>query len=442
MGQLDIATVVNTLPKIIEGGVNELVYQCLFLKRIKAAEKKNNINPGGRFTPYTINENNYGFAVAEGGPILKGGKPQYTMTQAGLRQHWSSMAWTGQLERIADQYLTKFMRDRKFGNIDLTGLSDAALRQLAKNTAVKDLVYSTFYTYAFREDYFAAQGNESSAIGTVTAVAGQTVTFDPGSTSIGNRMFDLGMEVEFRAPDGTLRSGSHAYYTVDQNVVKDKNGQVHFSQAPADVLANDTAHLRNGYAALPTGVPFYIDDGGDFKGVPRSTKPEIFESVMIRHQGSPTIAPIYIREQLSLMQSKAGYNMPLEFEFWMCKTQQFNWETFVYNALIRQVGAGEVDKADFSVGEVEWKGKRFNIAPSIPPDSLYILNMLSWADTEQTKLQPYRFNSGDLAVNVIDADGNYLDERMSAIFSEHNWDCNDPRSNSIQSGFAYDVEQI
>lgn len=442
MGQLDIATITSTLPKIIEDGKKELVFQCIFLKRIGAAKKKNNINPAGRFQSFLVRENNTGFAVAEGGPILKGGKLGYATTEAGLRQHWSSMGWTGQLERIANQYLTKFVAERVYEGASLAGLTDAALRQLAKNAAVKDLVYSTFYTYAWRENYFALQGDETSAIGTVTGVSGSTISFDPATTSIGNRMFDIGLEVEFRDSGGVLRDGAADYFTVDQNVVKDSDGNVHFSVAPSDVVAGDTAHLRNGYGALPTGVPFFIDDEGDYKGLARSTKPEIFESVMIHHSGSPSIAPIHLREQESLMESKAGYNQPLQIEYWMNKTQLFNWETFVYNALIRQVGAGEVQNADMAVGDTAWRGKKMNIDSHVPPDAVDALNMMSWSDTVQTELQPYKFNDGQLVVNVLDTDANYTDARMSTIFSEHNWDCDDPRSNSIQDGFSYAQEHI
>lgn len=442
MGQLDIATIVGTMPKIIEEGMNELVYQCLFLKEIKAAQKKNNINPGGRFTPYKINENNSGFAVASGGPILKGSKPSYTMVEAGLRQHWSSMSWNADLERVKDRYLTQFRQNPKYGDADLSGLSAKGLAQFAMNVAVKDLIYSTFLTYAWRENYFALQGGETSAIGTVTDIAGATVTFDPATTSIGNRMFDLGLEVEFRAANGDLRDADADYFTVSANVVKDAAGEVTFSVAPSDVIAGDTAHLRNGYGALPTGVPFFVDDQGDYKGTPRTTKPELFESVMIHHNGNVNIAPIYIREQLSKMESKAGYGVAMDLVLWMSKTQRFNWETLVYNTLLRHVGAGQVQKADLAVNEVEWGGRKFNIDSHMPPGAVYVLNMLSWAETVQTALQAYKFNSGDLVVNIIDADGNLLDARMSTIFSEHNWDCDMPKVNSIQDGFAYDVEQI
>lgn len=444
MGQLDIATIVGTMPKIIEDGMNELVYQCIFYKRMRRAKSKNNINPGGLFTPYKINENNSGFAVASGGPILKGSKPSYTMVQAGIRQHWSSMAWNGDLERIRDRYLTQFRSSRKYGDFDLANLSDKALVQFAMNVAVKDLIYSTFYTYAWRENYFALQGDETSAIGTVTGRSGATVTFDPATTSIGNRMFDLGLEVEFRAPNGDLRDAAADYFTVDQNVVKDSAGDVHFSATPSDVVAGDTAHLRNGFGALPTGVPFFVDDEGDYKGTARSTKPELFESVMIHHGGNVNIAPIYVREQLSKMESfnKAGYNATIDVEFWMNKALKFAWETHCYNTILRQVGAGAVQTADLSIEEFEWGGRKFNIDPHMPPSALYALCMASFDQINQTELQTYKFNSGDLVVNVLDSDGNYLDAKMSTIFREGNWDCDMPRANSIQDGFAFDVEQI
>lgn len=439
MGQLDVATITGLLPKLIEEGGIRPIAQSRFLQEINKARETNKMNPTGLNTTFAVSENYGGFAVAEGGPILAGNAPKYTLAKASLRQLWKSMNWTGSLERIRDEFINVVKQDYAGQN-----LSQGQLLQKAMNRAVKDQVFSTFKEYGRLENFFALQGGDNSAIGIVTAVnvGGNTATFDGQTTSMGNRIFNLGMQIEFRDPAGVLRNATATYFTVDQVVTHDVTGLVHFDDMGADVVAGDTAHLRNSYAALPTGVPEYVDDAGVYKSVTRSDYPDIFESVMIRHVNSPTIAPIHVREQLSFMQSKIGYGVPQKLMLWMCKTQKFNWESFIYDNLLRQVGADKVRLADFAVQEFEWDGYALNIDVDVPPDSLDVLNMLSWRKIVQTALQAYRYNSGDTVVNVINADGQWLDAKQSTIFSEYNWDCGDPRTNSVQSGFAFNYRHI
>lgn len=440
MGQLDTATITGILPKLIESSSKvRPVADSRFLREINKARETSMINPGGLFQTYAVSENYGGFAVPEGGAIRAGSKPAYTMAQAQIRQLWKSMNWTGSLERIRDKYLTQLMVDPKYA-----ALPKGELMQKAMNRAVADQVISTFKEYARMENFFALQGGDNSAIGVVTAVdtGANTVTFDGLTTAMGNRFFNLGMEIEFRSNAGAIRNATATYFTVDAVVTHNSTGTVHFDDVGADIIPGDTAHLVNGYAALPTGVPNYVDDAGDFKGVTRSDYPEIFESIMIRNIGAPTISPLAVREQLSFIQGKVGYETALKLMLWMNKAQKFNWESYVYEHLIRQVGADRVRLADYAVSEFEWDGHELNIDVDVPPDSLYVLNMLTWRKITQTALQAYIYHTNQLLVNTIDSSGNYLDAKQATIFSEYNWDMDDCRTNSIQSGFAFNYNHI
>lgn len=440
MGQVDTATITGILPKLIEDGSRiRPVADSRFLREINKAKQTNMINPGGLYTPYAVSENYGGFAVPEGGPIRAGSKPAYTMAQAQIRQLWKSMNWTGALERIRDQYLTKLQQDPKYA-----GLTRADLMQKAMNRAVADQMFSTFKEYARMENFFALQGGDNSAVGVVTAINHGTkvITCDGLTTAMGNRFMNLGMEVEFRDNAGVLRDATDDYYTIDQVVTHNSTGNFHVSVDPTDVAAGDTVHLVNGYAALPTGVPNYVDDAGEFKGITRSDYPEIFESVMIRHNNAPSIAPIHVREQLSFVQGKVGYERVVNFMLWMNKAQKFNWETFVYDNLIRQVGADRVRLADYAVAEFEWDGHPLNIDVDVPPDSLYVLNMLTWRKITQTALQAYVYHTNQILVNPPNAAGQYLDAKQATIFSEYNWDTDDVQSQSIQSGFGFNYNHI
>lgn len=442
MAENTISVINDILPKLIEDGQNLVVAQSRFLQRINKVRQTNRINPTGLYKPFTIDENNTGYAVAEGGPILGGGHPDYVMSNVGLRQHWATMEWTGQLERIKNEFLTQLKRDARYEQY-----SDKQLISIARNFAIRDQVHSTLKMYARRENYFALQGTENSAIGVVTSIADiatNDLYFDWNTTSIGNRVFGKGQQVEFRDAGGVLRDGELArgYGIVDAFVLKNSTGKVEFDDIDQNIIVGDTAHLRNSFELMPQGVLSYVGDSGDFRGIARSTNPDIFSSVILDPGGSPAFTPSIIRELLSKMQSKMGYDIPMELEFWMNKTQLFNFETYVYSTLVRQVDAKEVKNADLSVDEVSWQGRMFNIDVDVPPDSLFALNMLSWQHIVQTPMQPYPFDAGTYVKSLYNSDGQVLDARMSVIFGEHNWVLDDPRSNGIASGMAFNPDLI
>lgn len=432
------------LPKLIDEGRNLNVAQSRFFQEMEKVKKINRVNPTGLFTPYTVSENNSAFAVAEGGPILSGSSPDYAMGVAQLRQHWSSMTWTGSLERIQNEYLTMLRRDPQY-----EGQPEAKLMRAAGNLAVKDLVWSSLKTYARRENWFALQGGDKSAIGVVTAIAGApTIEFSWDSTNQGNRLFDKDQQIQFFSPGGVQRvtglatTGSSVFSTVasavDKTAASGATGPVVFDDSPDNIAIGDTAVFRNSYGLMPTGFIHYVDDTGSFKGIARSTNPAIFSSVITRLTGSPSISPSHIREQMSQMESKMGYGVPFSMQIWLNKTQYFNWETQVYNSPFqRHIGPGKVDKVDLSVGELYWDGHKFMTDPDVPPGHVDFINMMTWRKITQTPLQPYQFDSGSYVVNPINSYGERLDQRQSSLFSEYNWDCMDPRSNGRIEGLGF-----
>lgn len=451
MGTFSTTTINATLPKLIDEGRNLQVAQSRFFQEMNKVKEINKINPGGVYTPYTVSENSTAFAVAEGGPILSGSAPEYAMGVATLRQHWASMVWTGALERISNQYLTQFRSDPNYEGRSLASLTPTQLTKFANNLAVKALVVSSLKMYARRENFFALQGTDKSAIGIVTSIADlgdDTLQFSWDTTNQGNRLFAKDQQIQFFSPGGVQRVaglaavGSSKYntvLTVDKTPASGDEGPVVFAEAPPnDVEVGDTAVFRNSYGLMPQGFIHYVDDAGTFKGITRADNPEIFSSVITRLTGSPSISPSPIREQLSQMESKIGYGVAYSMQIWMNKTQYFNWETQVYGSpFVRQIGAGKVDKVDLSVGELYWDGHKFMTDPDVPPAHVYFVNFLTWRKITQTPLQPYQFDSGSYVVNPINSFGERSDQRQSTIFSEYNWDCEDPRSNGRIEGAAF-----
>jgi hypothetical protein len=442
-------TINGILPKLIEKGVNLGVAQSRFFREIDKVKKVNKINPGGLYTPYQTAENNTAFAVAEGGPILAGSAPEYAMGVTQLRQHWSSIAWTGALERIKNEFLTDIQQDSRYA-----GASLATLRAKAGNLAVGAAIYSALKMYARRENFFALQGTDKSAIGVVTALPGANVVrFSWSTTNQGNRLFDVGQQIQFFSPGGVQRTaglatiGSSLYSTVtvvDKTAASAATGPVTFDDAPdvgagaTELQVGDTAVFRNSYGLMPQGFLHYVDDTGTFKGITRSTNPAIFNSVITRLSGSPTITPAHIREQLSQMESKLGYDVPNEVQIWWSKTQEFNWEAQIYTTpFVRNLDGGKAGRVDLAPGESVWNGRKFMKDADVPPGHVNFINMMTWRKVTQTPLQAYEFDGGSYVVNPINSYGERLDQRQSTIFSEYNWDCVDPRANGRIEGAAF-----
>jgi hypothetical protein len=117
--------------------------------------------------------------------------------------------------------------------------------------------------------------------------------------------------------------------------------------------------------------------------------------------------------------------------------QKYNFETFIYNSLVRQVGADKVRVADFAIQEFEWDGHPLNTDIDVPPDSVDLLDMLSWDKVVQTKMRPLVYNTSDIIVNVPNANGGWDDSKQTTILEESNWRCNNPINNSIASGYGF-----
>src|ERR1051325_1651514 len=283
---LQISTINATLPKLIDEGRNLQVAQSRFYQEMNKVKEMNKINPGGVYTPYTVAENSTAFAVAEGGPILSGAQPEYAMGVATLRQHWASRVWPGAVGPIANQFLTQFRSDPNYEGRSLASLSPTQLNKFANNLAVKALVISTLKMYARRENFFAVQGNDQSATGIVTSIAGigaEPIQFSWDTTNQGNRLFAKNQQIQFFDPGGVQRVGGLAtvgsskynvVLSVDKTPASGDEGPVVFAEAPpTDVDVGDTAVFRNSYGLMPQGFIHYIDDTGTFKGITRSDNP-------------------------------------------------------------------------------------------------------------------------------------------------------------------------
>lgn len=467
MADANISQMSALMPKMVGAAVRTKKFQSRFLNEIEdAAKKVQYMGLHGNNTSYVTQENETLFSVAEGGQILNGAPVEYAQTTMDIRKMWKSASFTGDVERQLDANIVKIEREKPGlrGNFD-------ELNRMAHNRLVQDLVFSTLRLYAHHENYFALQGTDKSTIGVVTSVisGGQDAEagFSWSSTAQGNRIFAKNQRIQFYNGSGTTQrtgglvaSEGKFFSTVDQKVNKQASvnavaGRVHFDQLPSDLAIGDTAHFVNSYGALPQGFTHYIDDQGSFKGQVRADNPEQFSSVVTRLTGSPDLTPMLLEEQRSFLEGKAGYGMPMVGKIVLNKAQKFNYYMQSYDAgntfqTLRYVDAtkngGRIEKYDPSINSSD-EALKFGdwevlSDEHMPPSEVFFVNFASWRKYVRTPVKPYSFDSGSYFINPIDQYGLRLDARMFTIFSEYNWDCVDPTSNSRITGLAFNSAHV
>lgn len=465
MADLDLAKVNSLFPKILEKTVRNQKFQSRYLKEINAAvEKLSYNNPLGANTPYVTNENATIFGVAEGGQILNGAPVEYTQGTIDIRKMWKSGGFTGDVERQLDAKTAEISAQKP----ELRGNFEE-LNRMAHNRLVRDLIFSTLSLYAHHENYFALQGTDLSTVGVVTAIPGTlgagNVGFSWASTSQGNRLFEKNQRIQFynsgtQRTTGLAADAGSYFSTVDTKPdhrasTNATNGTVHFDQLPSTLAVGDTAHFQNSYGMLPQGFTHYVDDTGSFKGITRSTDYERFASVVDRRTGSPNLTPLILHENESYIEGKVGYGVPVVMKIAMNKAQRFNFTSQLYNTqagfeytrfVDAQKNGGRVDRYDPSVNTSEEALKFGNMEmifdEHVPPGEVFFINFASWRKYVRTEVKPYAFDSGSYIINPIDQYGVRLDKRMFTIFSEYNWDCMNPITNSRITGLAFNAAHV
>ena len=223
-----------------------------------------------------------------------------------------------------------------------------------------------------------------------------------------------------------------------------------------DLAIGDTAHFRNAYGALPQGFVTYIDDAGSFKGITRSTDYARFASVMDRRSGSPTLTPLILGENESFLEGKVGYGEPVVVKILMNKAQRFSYMQNLYNSggasqiftrfIDSQKNGGRVENYNPAVptkdSALMFGDKEIMTDEHVPPGEVFFVNFASWRKYVRTEVKPYAFDSGSYLINPIDQYGLRLDSRQYTIFSEYNWDCLNPITNSRITGLGFSASHV
>jgi hypothetical protein len=169
----------------------------------------------------------------------------------------------------------------------------------------------------------------------------------------------------------------------------------------------------------------------------------------------PTITPLILTENESFLEGKVGYGVPVVIKIAMNKTQRFNYIAQLYNTVAgfqhtrfidTQKNGGRVDSYNPSVNTddsaLKFGDKEIITDEHVPPADVFFINFASWRKIVRTEVRPYAFDSGSYIINPIDQYGQRLDQRMFTIYSEYNWDCVNPITNSRITGLAFNPAHV
>jgi hypothetical protein len=456
--------------KILEALRVHNVLEAKFERRMREVQTSNNWNPSGIISPYTSLMDWSHFAVGEQGVIQGGASNEYQNLKQTMRSIWKTVPITGELERIASQ---QFVGIQQQSGQD----TDAGYMQgLAKNRAIEIILRQASMVYSRLKNYYAVQGGDKSPIGVVTGVpSATTVEFDWTLTDQGNRLFEKNMKIQFYDTSAAVlrrldshyaapRSESEQYSVVANKVDRRStvnlanNGLVTFDVCPSTALAaGDTAHVIQGYGAMPQGFLHWVGDSGNLLGetgnVARSANPEVFISTIQNNSPATANTPALMLAMESYLRGRVSESEPLNLEIWMNKAQLYNYAKFALNSSTGGGAAYNVQRfgdymnpSKIDVG-VPMKGNSFNNIPiehdaDVPPSKNLWIDWLGWMVDVQTPDTIYEYHTNQQFYQSHNSYGEPIDQKQVTLFSQYNYRCVNFKTQGYQDDLAFDAAHI
>jgi hypothetical protein len=445
------------------------VLECKFERRMREVHTALNWNPRGILSPYETESDYNHFAVGEAGVIQSGGTAEYQILKQTMRALWKSVNITGELQRLrSEQFIG--VKEEYGQEID-----DTMAMGLAANRAIETILKRASQIYKRLKNFYAINGVDSSAIGTVTGVpAGTTVPF-AWTTDHGNRMLYKGMKLQFYDTSATTLRRLHAHYAAARNeteaysqvsatvdhrysVNAANNGAVTFDVLPSTALAaGDTVHALQGYGALPQGFFHWVGDTGNLNGatgsIARSVCPEVFCSVIQDNSASTANTPALMLAMESMFRGKISENEPIAMEIWMNKAQVYRYQLFGMNSSVAGGAAFNVSRfgdwmppTQMDVG-IPHKGLSFNNIRieedrDVPPSKIMWIDWLAWQIDQQTPDTIYEYHQNQQMFQGHSQYGEPVDAKQITMFSQYNYRCTKFKTNGYQEDLAYDGAQV
>jgi len=460
------------LPKMVEILEDLRVHQvleCKFERRMREVQTSLNWNPRGILSPYETESDYNHFAVSEAGVIQSGGTSEYQILKQTMRSLWKSVNITGELARLKSEQFVGIKEE--YGQ----EIDDTMAMGLASHRAIETILKRSSQIYKRLKNFYAINGVDSSPIGSVTgAPAGNVVPF-AWTGDVGNRMLFKGMKIQFYdisattlrknsgdygAPRSETQQYSQVSATVDHrySINAANNGAVTFDVLPTVALAaGDTAHILQGYGAMPQGFFYWVSDTGNLNGsagnIARSVCPEVFCSVVQDNSANTANTPALMLAMESMFRGKMSENEPIAMEIWMNKAQVYKYQLFGMNSSVAGGAAFNVSRfgdwtapTAMDVG-IPHKGLSFNNIRieedrDVPPSKNIWIDWLGWQIDQQTPDTIYEYHQNQQMFQAHSAYGEPIDAKQITMFSQYNYRCTKFKTQGFQDDLAFDGNQI
>ena len=319
--------------------------------------EKERTNELGRRIPIRVTPNaSYG-SITEGGQLPLPGTPEIVQ----LRIFYLNQFMTGEINRsVLDQQsesdLIKFMR-----------------------TPMED----DFKTFKHIQNLWM-HGTGSGSLGVASAVttgAGGTVTFggDYGAENI-----IKGSRLVFYSSAGVAHNQSGAVAV--STVTAIAGDVVTFDTVPTDAAPTDTAHYFGSFGLAPHGIPFHVSEASsaDYLGVNTGTYSGIKATTISGGATGGTGGTALTPGTMDLLEAKrrrrSGANVSRRGRTYISHTtQEFNYRQLGYTSnfgIQRIIGANQ--KFDLSVGEASHNGQKWVIDNQAPKSVIWDLYLPDW----------------------------------------------------------------
>lgn len=382
----------------------------LFMKGEK--EKTNEL---GRRVPIRVTPNaSYG-SITEGGQLPLAGTPELVQ----LRIYYLNQFMMGEINRaVLDQNsstdLINFMR---------TPMEDDQ---------------KTFRH--IQNLWMHGTGNGSLGVaGTVVTGASGTVTFtgDYGAENI-----IKGSRLVFYSSAGVAHNQSGAV-TVS-TVTAIAGDVVTFDTVPTDVVATDTAHYYGSYGLAPHGIAYHVSEtSSTYLGVNTATYPGIKSTIVDAGASGGVGGTALTPGMLDLMEAKrrrrSGANASRKGRTYISHTtQEFNYRQLGYTTTygVQRIIGMNAQKFDLAIGQASHNGANWVLDNQAPKSIIWDLHLPDWA-IEYVKLPQFYDDGNGNKMWLKSGSGAPYDALQYAIFARYDLLCKNRANQSALINLPY-----
>lgn len=377
--------------------------------------EKERTNELGRRIPIRVTPNaSYG-SITEGGQLPLAGTPELVQ----LRIYYLNQFMMGEINRaVLDQNtesdLIKFMR---------TPMEDDQ---------------KTFRH--IQNLWMHGTGNGSLGVaGTVVTGASGTVTFtgDYGAENI-----IKGSRLVFYSSAGVAHNQSGAV-TVS-TVTAIAGDVVTFDNVPTDVVATDTAHYYGSYGLAPHGIPYHVSEtSSTYLGVNTATYGGIKSTIVDAGASSGVGGTALTPGMLDLMEAKrrrkSGANASRKGRTYISHTaQEFNYRQLGYTTTygVQRIVGMNAQKFDLAIGQASHNGANWILDNQAPKSVIWDLHVPDWA-IEYVKLPQFYDDGNGNRMWLKSGSGAPYDALQYAIFARYDLLCKNRANQSAILNLPY-----